>query len=92
MTTSIFVDSRFRTFGTDSNFQIELRESVSVSESARLRVDKIRFIDSFFTTDAGNYLCFKNGDSFTTIAIPEMAYSGTRLAAVIQSMTGKTSI
>ena len=92
MTTSIFVDSRFAKIGTDSNFQIELRESVSFSESARLRVDKIRFIDSFFTTDAGNYLYFKNGDSFTTIAIPEMPYSGTRLAAVIQSMTGKTSI
>ena len=91
MTTSIFVDSRLAKSGTDSNFQIELRESVTFSDTARLRVDKIRFIDSFFTTDAGEYLYIKNGNSFTTIGIPQQAYTGSRLASMIQSLSGKTS-
>ena len=92
MTTSIFVDSRFATRGNDSNFHIELRESVTTAENARLRVDKLRFIDSFFTTDSGEYIYIKNGESFIAIGIPQQAYTGSRLASTIQSLTGKTTI
>ena len=89
MTTSIFVDSRFATRGDDSNFHIQLRESITTSENARLRIDKLRFIDSFFTTDAGAYIYIKSGDSFTTVALPQQAYTGSRIATMIQSLTGK---
>ena len=91
MTTSIFVDSRFAKRGNDSNFHIELRESITVSDNARVRVDNIRFIDSFLTTDSGEYIYLKNGDSFTAVGIPEQAYTGARLASMIQSLTGKTT-
>ena len=91
MTTSIFVDSRFATRGDDSNFHIQLRESITTSENARLRIDKLRFIDSFFTTDSGAYLYIKSGESFTTVALPQQAYTGARLATMIQSLTGKTT-
>ena len=92
MTTSIFVDSRFAKRGSDSNFHIELRESITFTENARLRVDGLRFIDSFFTTDSGEYLYIKNGESFVAIGIPQQAYTGARLASMIQSLTGKTTI
>ena len=91
MTITIFVDSRFRTTRTDSNFHIELRESVNVDD-ARLRVDKIRFIDSFYTVETNNkYLYTKAGDGLTAYALPIAAYTGQRLAATIQSLTGKTA-
>ena len=60
MTTVIFVDSRMRTIGTDSDFEVDLRETIHLS-NARLRVDKMTFTDSFLTTDAGAHLYFSNG-------------------------------
>ena len=91
MTITIFVDSRFCTTGTDSSFHIELRESVNV-EDARLRVDKIRFIDSFYTVESNNrYLYTKSGEGFAAYALPIAAYTGQRLASTIQSLTGKTA-
>ena len=47
MTTTFFVDSRLRAGGTDSAFEVDLRESVHLSNS-RMRVDKINFTDSAF--------------------------------------------
>ncbi len=90
MTTSIYVDSRFRESGTDSDFHIQLRESITLQD-ARLRVDKVRFIDSFFTTDSGEWLYLKNGDTFLYVGIPQQAYTGGRLATMNQSQTGKTA-
>ena len=51
MTQVIWVDSRMRTSGTDSDFEVSLRKSVHLSD-ARVRVDKLTFSDSFYTTDA----------------------------------------
>ena len=92
MTTVIFVDSRSRTSGaSDSNFEIELRETIHLN-NARVRVDHLTFIDSFLTTDAGSNLYFSNGaGGLTTVAIPEGAYTGTTLAAAIQTSTGRTT-
>ena len=47
MTTIIYVDSRLAASGSDSDFTITLRETVHIQQGARLRIDKIRFIDSF---------------------------------------------
>ena len=92
MTTVVFVDSRMRTNGaSDSDFEIELRESVHLN-SARIRVDNLTFIDSFLTTDAGSNLYFSHdAGGLTVVAIPGGAYTGTTLAAAIQTSTGRTT-
>ena len=88
MTTIVFVDSRTRTSGTDSSFEIDLRESVQLA-NARLRVDKVCFTNSFLTTDAGDKLYFYDGvGGFVHHTIPEGAYTGGVLAAAIQAATG----
>ena len=91
MTTVIHVDSRMRTSGTDSDFEVDLRESVHLS-NARLRVDKLTFTDSFLTTDAGAHLYFSDGSGgISHVTIPEGAYIGATLAAAIQTATGRTT-
>ena len=92
MTTTFFVDSRLRAGGTDSAFEVDLRESVHLSNS-RLRVDKINFTDSFLTTDAGSNLYFSDGaGSIASVSIPEGAYTGTSLASALQAATGRATI
>ena len=72
-----------RASGTDSDFEVSLRESVHLSD-ARVRVDKLTFVDSFLTTDAGRHLCFlAEGGGFTSCTIPEGAYTGFGLASTI---------
>ena len=91
-TTVIFVDSRMRTLGTDTDFEIDLRESVHLS-NARLRVDRLTITDSFLTTDAGAHLYFSNGaGGISHVTIPEGAYTGPMLAAAIETTTGRTTI
>ena len=91
MTTAIFVDSRLRTSGTDSDFEFGLRESIHLS-NARLRVDKVTFTDSFLTTDAGAHLYFADGSNrLNVFTIPEGAYTGASLASAIQTATGRTT-
>ena len=91
MTTVIFADSRMRTSGTDSDFEVDLRETIHLS-NARLRVDKLTFTDSFLTTDAGAHLYFSNGaGGISHVSIPEGAYTGPTLPATIQSATGRTT-
>ena len=92
MTTAIYVDSRLRIpGGTDSDFEIVLREPVTL-EGARVRFDNIRFVDSFYTTALGRHIYFKDGSGgITAYALPEQAYTGARLAAAIQTATGRTT-
>ena len=77
-----------RTSGTDSDFEVSLRESVHLSD-ARVRVDKLTFSDSFYTTDPGANLYFAapNG-SFSCVTVPLAAYTGFALAAAIQAASG----
>jgi hypothetical protein len=91
-TTTIFVDSRMRApGGTDNEFEITLRETVHMSD-ARLRVDNLTFSDSFLTTDAGRSLYFSDGSGgFSSVTVPEAAYTGASLAAAIQSATGRST-
>ena len=56
MTTTLYVDSRAAASGSHSDFQVTLRETVHIRPGARLRVDKVRFVDSFLTTDMGRYI------------------------------------
>ncbi len=92
MTTSIYVDSRSAASGSGSDFEITLRETVHIQPGARLRVDKIRFVDSFFTTDLGRYLYYKDGSGgLAYFGLAEQAYTGSRLAAAIYSATGRNT-
>jgi hypothetical protein len=93
MTTSIYVDSRVASSGTGSDFSVTLRESVHIHPGARIRIDKVRFVDSFLTTDLGRYLYYKDeGGGVAYFEVPEQAYTATRLAAAIQSVTGRTTV
>ena len=77
--------------GTNSNFEIVLREPVAL-EGARVRFDNIRFVDSFYTTAIGKHIYFKDGSGgITAFALPEQAYTGARLAAAIQTASGRTT-
>ena len=91
MTTSLYIDSRYRAMGSASDFTYELAESLNL-HSSRLRVDAIRFTDSFYTIEESNRnLYFKGaGDALEIFQLPIMAYSGVRLAAQLQYLTGRT--
>ncbi len=90
VTQVIWLDSRMRVSGgSDSDFEVSLRESVHLSD-ARVRVDKLCFVDSFLTTDAGRHLYFLAPEGgFSSVSIPEGAYTGFSLAGVIQGVTGR---
>ena len=89
MTQVIWVDSRMRVSGSDSDFEVSLRESVHLSD-ARVRIDKLSFVDSFLTTDAGQNLFFlAPGGGFSSVSVPQGAYTGFSLAGAIQGVTGR---
>ena len=92
MTQVIWVDSRTRVSGSDSDFEIALRESVHLSDT-RVRIDHLSFADSFYTTDAGQNLYFAaSGNGFTSVSVPEACYTGFTLAAAIQAATGRDTV
>ena len=87
----VWVDSRSRISGSDSRFEIGLRESLHIREETRVRVDKCTFVDSFLTTDCGKYLYFASPAGFSYVSVPEGAYTGPALASAIQLATGRTT-
>ena len=53
-------------------------------------MDKLTFVDSFFTTDAGQYLYFGAANNgFSYVSVPQAAYTGLTLASAIQAETGR---
>ena len=86
----INVDSRTRSHGTDSVFSIGLRESLNLADHG-VRVDHMQITNSFFTTDLGANLYYKNGATIQSYTIPERAYTGTSLAAAMQTATGRST-
>ena len=86
----INVDSRTRSHGTDSAFSIDLRESLNLGDH-QVRVDNCQFSNSFYTTDLGANLYYKNGASIQYYTIPERAYTGSTLAAAMQTSTGRST-
>ena len=53
--TTIYVDSRKRVAGSDSDFEVD-GESLHLQSDVWLAVYKIRLADSFLSTDRGRYL------------------------------------
>ena len=86
----INVDSRIRSHGTDSAFSIDLRESLNLGDH-QVRVGSCQFSNSFYTTDIGANLYYKNGATIQSYTIPLRAYTGTSLAAAMQTSTGRNS-
>ena len=85
--TTIYVDSRKRVAGSDSDFEVDLGESLHLQSDARLAVYKIRLADSFLSTDRGRYLDWVDAalGTLNWALLPEGAYTGTRLAAWVSS-------
>ena len=88
--TTIYVDSRKRVAGSDSDFEVDLGESLHLQSDARLAVYKIRIADSFLSTDRGRYLYWVYWvdaalGTLNWALLPEGAYTGSRLAAWISS-------
>ena len=85
--TTIYVDSRKRVAGSDSDFEVDLGESLHLQSDARLAVYKIRLADSFLSTDRGHYLYWVDAalGTLNWALLPEGAYTGARLAAWISS-------
>ena len=85
--TTIYVDSRKRVAGSDSDFEVDLGESLHLQSDARLTVYKIRIADSFLSTDCGRYLYWVDAalGMLNWALLPEGAYTGSRLAAWISS-------
>ena len=86
----INVDSRTRSHGTDSVFSIDLRESLNLGDHG-VRVDNCQISNSFYTTDLGSTLYYKSGASIQYYTIPEKAYTGSTLAAAMQTATGRST-
>ena len=85
--TTIYVDSRKRVAGSDSDFEVDLGQSLHLQSDARLAVYKIRLADSFLSTDRGRYLYWVDAalGTLNWASLPEGAYTGPRLAAWISS-------
>ena len=89
----IYVDSAFSRRGTDSDFQIQLLDTIKV-EDARMRIDKLSFADTFNTITNGvnQYLYINDSQNIQSwFALPQQAYTGKQLAAATQVATGLTS-
>ena len=76
--------------GSDSDFEVSLRESVHLSDT-RVQIDKLYFLDSFLTTDSGRnlYLLAPDG-GFSSVSSLQGAYTGFSLAGVIQDVLAAT--
>ena len=90
MQSTLYVDSRLRSGGSEGDFTVELRESLQLEDHA-VRVDKLRVTNSFYSTDLGRHIYYKNGASIQSFSIPEKAYSGATLAAALQAATGRST-
>ena len=67
--TTIYVDSRKRVAGSDSDFEVDLGESLHLQSDARLAVYKIRLADSFLSTDRGRYLYWVDGAGHAELGV-----------------------
>ena len=89
-TKTLYVDSRERVRGTNSDFAVSLSEQMTLRDS-RVRVDNIRTTDTFTTVSARNrYVYFLNGASLTAVALAEGAYTGTTFAAELATKSGRS--
>ena len=82
--TTIYVDSRKRVAGSDSDFEVDLGESLHLQSDARLAVYKIRLADSFLSTDRGRYLYWVDADLFFSMRLVRFKRRSSRCACLLQ--------
>ena len=84
---TIYVDSRRRVSGSDSNFTFELPETLHMQSSAKMAVYKVRIADAFLSTDRGRNLYWIDQalGTLNSAQLPIGAWTGARLAAWISS-------
>ena len=91
MQSVLYIDSRVRSQGSHSSFTTSLLSSMHL-DSHGMRLDKIWFVNTFFTTDLGRHLYYGDGSGgIQYFTIQEQAYNGTQLAAAIQTATSRTT-
>ena len=75
-----------RVAGSDSDFEVDLGESLHLQSDARLAVYKIRIADSFLSTDRGRYLYWVDAalGTLNWALLPEGAYTGFRWPPQLQ--------
>jgi len=89
-TKTLYVDSRERVRGTNSDFAVSLSEQMTLRDS-RIRVDNIRTTDTFTTVSSRNrYVYFLNGASLTAVALTEGAFTGATFAAELATKSGRS--
>jgi hypothetical protein len=89
----IYVDSKFRTSGTTTDFKIALRETIHVADNSLMRVDQIRFPVEFYTVSARNrniYLQLWNS-GYSLVQLEIGNYDGYTLAAHIRQRCADTT-
>ena len=87
---TLYVDSRYAVQGGSSNFKIDLSRPLVVKDGVRMRIDHVRFTDTFpIITGFNKFLYFSNGSGgYTRFEIAPGAYSASELATAIQQATG----
>jgi len=82
----LFIDSRFRTSGTDSDFTINLTENITLPLGARCYLASVSFSNVFYTIEEGVndrlYCAIRHGDVIGGYAFPlfQGNYGGEQLA------------
>ena len=86
------MDSRKRVAGSDSDFEVDLGESLDLQSDARLAVYKIRLADSFLSTDRGRYLYWVDATLGTLnwALLPEGTHTAARLAWISSNFATAT--
>ena len=81
--TTIYVDSRKTVAGSDSDFEVDLGESLHLQSDARLAVYKIRLADSFLSIDRGRYLYWVDAalGTLNWALLPEQVFEFVRMMA-----------
>ena len=87
---TLYVDSRYATQGGSSDFTINLSRPLDVQDGVRVRIDNVRFTDTFpLITGLNKYLYFSDrSGGYVRYEIPPGAYSAAQLAATIQNVSG----
>ena len=87
----LFIDSRFRTSGTDSDFTVNLTENISLPLGVRCFLANISFSNVFYTIEEGVndrlFVAIRHGDVVGGYSFPlfQGNYGGEQLALEIQS-------
>ena len=86
----LFIDSRFRTSGTDSDFTVNLTENITLPLGARCYLASVSFSNVFMTIEEGVndklYCVIKHGEVSSGYAFPLFFgnYTGEHLALEIE--------